>query len=81
MDIKILTRFKPISHTRTFLYGCQIVAIILTYQQVAKNVRSYYQFESTLTSREYGNPQTLPFPNILICSKSMHSRMKRKYII
>ena len=69
-----------LSHSRIFLYSCRIVAIILTYRQVTENIRNYYKYESTLSQRDYVD-QNLPFPNILICSKSMHSRMKRKYIM
>ena len=63
-----------------FLRTCQIIAIIVTYQQVTNNVQSYLEYASTLNQHEYlvGNR---PFPNILICSKSMHSKKKSMFFI
>ena len=73
----MIKKIKAISCIGTFLYSCQIIAIILTYQQVAEGVRRYFRYGSTLSQHEYINGM-LPFPNILICSKSMHSKKKRK---
>ena len=42
---------------------------------MAQQLRLYYQYHSSMSSKDYFDTR-VPFPNILICSQNSHSKMK-----
>ena len=63
---------------RIVFYLFYMLGLIYTVMIVTRNVRNYWKYASNISQREVEeNPEKLvQFPNVIICSDSVHSKQK-----
>ena len=75
-------RIQPYRFSRTryriAFYVFYMVGLIYTVMIVTRNVNNYWKYASNISQREVKeNPEKLEqFPNVIICSDSIHSKQK-----
>ena len=47
-----------------------------TFYQVISSIMNYYKFATTMNEKNFLDSEEVPFPTILVCSQTMHSKKK-----
>ena len=59
-----------------FVHAFWIFGLVYTAYQVGTNISNFLAYNSTIAERDVVGARTPPFPNIILCSDSIHSWYK-----